>query len=182
MATSMKRTTKTTTAVNEETKVVEKNKKEERIFKPDDLIPCRSITAGELLMEGYKTHFVYRWADYDDVQEVEYQDLQYDVRIQGRSYSKYPRFIILDEDFIKQNPALNDVYSKIYTMSDLRKIFDMSVSEIKKVVAGLPSGARDSLKTMVSTAVTNGTLDSINKIKAFDELFETDMFQTLFDA
>ena len=181
MATSMKRTTKVA-AVNEEVNAVKETKKEDRIFKPDDLIPCRSITAGELLMEGYKTHFVYRWADYDDIQEVEYQDLQYDVRIQGRSYSKYPRFIILDEDFIKQNPSLNEVYSKIYTLSDLRKIFDMSISEIKKTVAGLPSGARESLKTMVSTAVSNGTLDSINKIKVFDELFETDMFQTLFDA
>lgn len=181
MATSMKRTTKAA-AVNEEVNTVKETKKEDRIFKPDDLISCRSITAGELLMEGYKTHFVYRWADYDDIQEVEYQDLQYDVRIQGRSYSKYPRFIILDEDFIKQNPSLNEVYSKIYTLSDLRKIFDMSISEIKKTVAGLPSGVRDSLKTMVSTAVSNGTLDSINKIKVFDELFETDMFQTLFDA
>lgn len=174
MATSMKKTT------TSKPKVEETSTK--RVFEPNDLIPCKSITAGELLMEGYKTKFVYRWADYDDVQEVEYQDLAYDIRIQGRSYSKYPRFIILDDDFIEQNPVLNEVYSKIFTISDLRKILEMTPAEIKKTVNTLPKGARDSLKTIVSTAIANGTLDSVNKIKVFDEIFETEMVQTLFDA
>ena len=174
MATSMKRTAKTATE--------EKAAASKRTFQPNDLIPCRSITAGELLMEGYKTHFLYRWADYDDIQDVEYQDLAYDIRIQGRSYSKYPRFIVLDDDFIEQNPTLNEVYSKIYSVTDLRQILDLSPAEIKKVVTTLPKGARDSLKTIVSTSISNGTFDSINKIKVFDELFETEMLQTLFGA
>ena len=176
MATSMKRTTNTST----EKKEVKGTSK--RVFQPNDLIPCKSITAGELLMEGYKTHFLYRWADYDDVQDVEYQDLAYDIRIQGRSYSRYPRFIILDDDFIEQNPTLNEVYSKIYSVSDLRKILDLSPSAIKKTVESLPKGAKESLKTIVSTAVSNGTFDSMNKIKVFDEIFETEMLQTLFSA
>ena len=179
MATSMKRTTKVVTS-EEEVKAVKKETPK-KVFQPNDLIPCKSITAGELLMEGYKTHFVYKWADYDDVQEVEYQDLAYDIRISGRSYSRFPRFIILDDDFIAQNPILNEVYSKMYSVSDLRRMLDMSPSEIKKVVPTLPAGVRESLKTTVSTAITNGTLDSINRIKAFDEVFDTQMFQTLFD-
>jgi hypothetical protein len=58
----------------------------------------------------------------------------------------------------------------------------MTPAEIKKTVTTLPKGARDSLKTIVSTAIANGTLDSVNKIKVFDEIFETEMVQTLFDA
>ena len=177
MATSMKKTTTTSTAKKEVKETPNK-----RVFQPNDLIPCKSITPGELLMEGYKTHFLYRWADYDDVQDVEYQDLAYDVRIQGRSYSRYPRFIILDDDFLEQNPALNDIYSKIYTTSDLRDILQMSPAEIKKAVATLPKGAKDALKTLVATSISNGTFDSVNRIKAFDEVFDTQMFQTLFDA
>ena len=69
-----------------------------QIFDKEDLIPCRSITFGELLMVGAKTKFVYKWADYDDVQEVEYQDLIYDVKIPGGSYSRFPRFIVIDDD------------------------------------------------------------------------------------
>lgn len=176
MATSMKKTT--TTAKKD----VAETSAKKKTFQPNDLIPCKSITAGELLMEGYKTHFVYRWADYDDIQEVEYQDLAYDIRIHGRSYSRYPRFIVLDDDFVEQNPVLNEVYSKIYSISDLRKMLDLSPAEIKKIIPTLPVGARESLKTIVSTAVSNGTFDSINKIKAFDEVFETQMFQTLFNS
>ena len=176
MATSMKRTTNTST----EKKEVKGTSK--RVFQPNDLIPCKSITPGELLMEGYKTHFLYRWADYDDVQDVEYQDLAYDIRIQGRSYSRYPRFVILDDDFVEQNPILNEAYSKIYSVSDLRDILQMSPSEIKKVVTALPKGAKDSLKTLVATSISNGTFDSVNRIKVFDEIFETEMLQTLFGA
>ena len=47
----------------------------EREYKGDDLIPCRSMTKGELIYVGKKTKEVYTWADYDDVTEVEYQDL-----------------------------------------------------------------------------------------------------------
>ena len=52
MATSMKKTT------TSKPKVEETSTK--RVFEPNDLIPCKSITAGELLMEGYKTKFVYK--------------------------------------------------------------------------------------------------------------------------
>lgn len=179
MATSMKRTTKSQPVEKTE---VDVNETEKRVFQPEDLIPCKSITPGELLMEGYKTHFVYKWADYDDVQDVEYQDLMYDIRIQGRSFSKYPRFVILDNDFVEQNPVLNEIYSKIYTIADLRKILDMSPNEIKKVVETLPQGAKESLKMIASTAVHNGTFDSLNKIKVLDELLDTKMAQALFDA
>jgi len=186
MATSMKKTIATTKS-KKETEVVnetpiEESVSERKVFDKEELIPCRSITFGELLMVGAKTKFVYKWADYDDIQEVEYQDLVYDVKIPGGSYSKFPRFIVLDDDFVEQNSVLNDVYSKMYSKSDLRKILDLSPSELKKVVSELPSGIKNSLKTMVATMITNGTFDSMNKIKVLDELLDTQMAQTLFNA
>ncbi len=184
MATSMKRTTSTSAKAKAEPEVVKETtvEKEERVFDKEDLITCRSITFGELLMVGAKTKFVYKWADYDDVQEVEYQDLIYDVKIPGGSYSRFPRFIVIDDDFLEQNSVLNEVYSKIYSKQDIRKILDLSPSELKKTVEGLPKGVRDSLKTMVATMITNGSFDSMNKIKILDELLDTQMAQTLFNA
>jgi len=183
MATSMRKTTSTSTKAPTESEVVkETTVKEKRVFDKEDLIPCRSITFGELLMVGAKTKFVYKWANYDDVQEVEYQDLIYDVKIPGGSYSRFPRFVVIDDDFLDQNPILNDVYSKIYSKQDIRKILDLSPSELKKTVEGLPKGVKDSLKTMVSTMITSGSFDSMNKIKILDELLDTQMAQTLFNA
>jgi len=180
MATSMRKTTTTSKTKTEEVK--EQSVKERRVFDKEDLIPCRSITFGELLMVGAKTKFVYKWADYDDVQDVEYQDLIYDVKIPGGSYSRFPRFVVIDDDFLEQNPVLDEVYSKIYSKSDIRKILDLSPNELKKTVEGLPKGVKDSLKTMVATMITNGSFDSMNKIKILDELLDTQMAQTLFNA
>ena len=186
MATSMKKTTSASAKTNN-TEVVnetsnDKVVSERKVFDKEELIPCRSITFGELLMVGAKTKYVYKWANYDDVQEVEYQDLVYDVKIPGGSYSRFPRFVVLDDDFIEQNPVLNDVYSKMYSKSDMRKILDLSPSELKKTVSELPAGIKSSLKTMVATMITNGTFDSMNKIKILDEIFDTQMAQTLFNA
>ena len=180
MATSMKKATTTSKTKTEEVK--EQSVKERRVFDKEDLIPCRSITFGELLMVGAKTKFVYKWADYDDIQDVEYQDLIYDVKIPGGSYSRFPRFVVIDDDFLEQNPVLDDVYSKIYSKSDIRKILDLSPNELKKTVEGLPKGVKDSLKTMVATMITNGSFDSMNKIKILDEVLDTQMAQTLFNA
>lgn len=153
--------------------------KEKRVFANDELIPCRSITNGELLMVGNKTHNLYRWADYDDVAEVEYQDLIYETRIARNSFVTFPRFIVLDDDFIEQNKQIQEIYDSLYSVKDLRDILKMSASDIKSIVPTLPKGAFESLKGLASTMILNGQLDSVQKIKALDELFDTEMMNIL---
>lgn len=187
MGNSMKRTTKQqepavntvvdsvtevdTDVVNE---VVEETKVEPKKFNQEDLIPCKSITAGELLMVGERTKMLYRWADADDVQEVEYQDLIYAARSNSGFVFK-PRFIIMDNDFVAQNPKVQEKYDTMYTNKDLRDIIMLSPKEIKKIVPTLPEGVKESLKSMASTMIDNGTLDSVARIKVLDELFDTNM-------
>lgn len=168
--------TKMTKATTEEKPVV---KVEKRKFEKDELIPVKSITGGELLMVGHQTGLLYKWVDFDDVQEVEYQDLQYDVRASG-SYSKYPRFIILDEDFVEQN-KLGELYDSLYSKDDIREILELPANQLKKVIEGLPKGAKESIKTLASTMIRNGSFDSVSKIKVIDEIFETEMLHTLTD-
>lgn len=188
MATSMKKTTtetkkttvKPTPVSDVKPEVIPEVVPEKRKFEKNDLIPCKSVTCGELLMEGHQTHFLYKWADVNDVQEVEYQDLIYDVKL-GNSFSRYPRFIIMDENFIEQNSVLKDVYAKMYTNSDLLDILNLPVEDLKRVVSELPKGVKDSIKTLSATMINNGTFDSINKIRALDEIFETNMLQLLLD-
>lgn len=153
-----------------------------RKYNKDDLIPCKSITDGELLMVGAQSKMLYRWADIDDVQEVEYQDLSYDARVSGNaSYSKHPRFIILDDEFVAQNPAIGDVYKKLYSYSDMRDILSLPVGEMQAAINGIPSGVKDSLKSIAGRMIRDGSLDSVGRIKALDEIFGTDMLHMLTD-
>lgn len=148
-------------------------------FKNTDLIPCKSVTNGELIMVGDKTGVLYQWADYGDVEGVQYQDLLYSARSARNGYVKYPRFIILDEDFVDQNPDIKKIYDSMYSTSDLKDIFNLPVSQMKKTIADLPDGAKESLKGLAATMIDNGTLDSLRKIKALDEIFGTQLLLVL---
>ena len=75
-------------------------KKTAKKYAPSDMIPCRSITYGELLLPGAKTKLLYTWANYGDVTEVEFQDLQA-LKSTRSTYLFKPRFIIEDEELVE---------------------------------------------------------------------------------
>lgn len=170
-----------TPEVIEEQEVVEKvQPKAKKKFEAHDLIPCRSITCGTLLMVGKKSGLVYRWGDIDEEYDVEYQDLIYDVHAsENNSFTKTPRLIVLDEDFVEQN-GLDKVYSKLFNQGDFRDILtNSSPDNLEKIILNLPKGAQESIKTMASTMISNGQLDSVQKIKILDKIFGTQMLINL---
>lgn len=149
-------------------------------FKDTDLIECRSVTTGKLVFEGKKSGNTYRWPSYDSVESVEYRDLIYAARdTNSRSIMYAPRFIVLDDDFIEQNPKLKDFYSTMYSYKDVAKILDLPASEMKATVLSMPQGIQDCLKGLIATAIKTGKLDSVKKVKIFDEIFGTQLLLTL---
>ena len=71
-------TKKTTTKAVENTNTdVAEKKSEKKKFEPTEMIPCVSLTAGELFYVGLKSDTLYTFADIDDVQEIEFRDLDY---------------------------------------------------------------------------------------------------------
>ena len=151
---------------NVETKPLKKK------FKPTDPIVCVSITAGDLGMIGIKSHINYTWAGRGDDTEVEYQDLVAAIR-SGKSHIFKPRFIIQDEDFLNEFPQVKKVYSSMYSVKDLRAVFSLTPAQMKKTINSLPDGAKESIKHIASNMISNGTLDSVAKIKVLDEIYDT---------
>lgn len=149
------------------------SKPRSRKFNPTDIIPCRSVCYGELILEGYKTKMIYTWANAGDSTDVEFQDLQ---ALQSRK-SKFltdPLFIIEDEDLVEYwGSVLKPVYEKIEN-DNIEEILSLSPSELKKKLKTLPNGIKDSVKSMTAAKIMNGELDSINRIKAIDEVLGTD--------
>ena len=192
---TMKKTNKNTTAKNkaekiqvEETTVVEDVesvevektettktvvKKTPKKYEATDGIPCKSITPGGLYMEGIKSHILYEWADNGDVTEVEYQDIVAAIR-SNVSYINKPYFIIEDEDIIAQFPQINKIYESMYSVKDLKEVLtDLSPRDMKATILTLPDGAKESVKHIASQMISNGALDSVQKIKYLDEIFGT---------
>lgn len=151
-----------------------------RIYDDSDLIPCRSITTGELLVEGQKSKALYRWADYGYVEHMEYRDLLYDIRSASNSFANKPCFIIEDEELVSQFPKLEALYASLYTNGDFDELLDQDPAALKQIVPALPKGVRESFKSYVATQIRNGNFDSMNRIKALDEVFGTSMATLLF--
>ena len=148
-------------------------KKAPRKFEQSDPILCRSVTYGELLYPAKKSQLLYSWANYGDTTEVEYQDLQA-LRSTRSAYLNAPYFIIEDEDLLEQWPEFKKLYEKIAAV-DIDKMFDLPLNKFKAALHNLPVGFKDSIKNIASAKILDGSLDSISKIKAMDEVFNTEL-------
>lgn len=168
--------TKKTVTENDVTKETEKVEKKK--FKSDEMIPCVSITPGEMFYVGNKSNTLYTFADIDDVVEIEFRDLDYAARSKDAMMFK-PRFIVQDADFVALHPSLDEVYSSLHSTKDLKDILKMSPAQMEKTINSLPEGAKDSIKTIAATMVDNGTLDSIQRVKVIDSIFGTEMLLKL---
>ena len=188
MATAMKKTNVKSSTVEENTVIEQENEavnevveetpvkeKKQKKFEATEGIPCRSITSGGLYMEGIKSHIVYEWADNGDVTEVEYQDLVAAIR-SNVSYISKPYFVIEDKEVLEQFPQVKKRYESMYSIRDLRDVLtDLPVQTMKATILSLPEGARESIKHLASQMISNGSLDSVQKIKTLDEIYGTEL-------
>lgn len=157
-----------------ETEVVKEEKKEPRKFAADDMIEVRSLTYGELLLTGPKSRLLYTWSNYDDVTEMEYQDLQA-LKSTKSSYLFRPRFIIEDEELVEQwSRDLKDIYDGLVEV-DVNEMFSLPLSQFKSKLKKAPKGVQQAVKNIAGEKIANGTLDSLKKIKAIDEILGTDL-------
>jgi len=156
-----------------------KNVKESK-FNDKDLIPCKSVTSGGLSFIGASGNKV-RFEDYGMVEYVEYGDLRREAQSANpTNYLFYPRFIVLDSDFIEEFPKLEEFYNKFYTdEGDFEAILEMDNAQMIEAIEKLPKGCKECLKGIVSTKIDAGELDSVQKIKVLDGIFKTNMLLTL---
>lgn len=160
-------------------KKVEKKVEQTKKYNPEDLIPCRSLTSGQLFLNGERSRLVYQWADYGDVVDVEVRDLDFLIK-SNRNVNIYgPRFIIQDDEFVSQYPELVKFYSTVFSIKDLMDIVDLPIPQMRREIEGLPETAKNNFKNILSTMIDNHTLDSVQKIKFLDEILGTQLLLTL---
>ena len=153
-------------------------KKQARKFDPTETFPCRSVCYGELILEGYKSKILYTWANCGDYADVEYQDLQ---ALQSRKsrFLTDPLFIIEDEELVEHwGSLLKPIYSKVEE-EDIEQLLKLTPSQLKKKLNAMPVGIKESIKTMAAAKIMSGELDSLNRIKAIDEVLGTELMSMI---
>ena len=148
-------------------------KKAPKKYAPDDLIECRSVTGGELILIGTKSKLQYTWADYNDVTFVEYQDLQ---ALQSRR-SKFlmkPRFVIEDKELVEQwGSMLKPIYDKTIK-EDIEEFFNLPLNKFKAQLNVIPDGLKDAIKTKAVQMIETEELYDIRKVREIDAAWGTD--------
>ena len=162
--------------VEEKETVNEKITKKAKSFEPSDLVVCTSVTAGELILIGKKTGNLYRWTDYGDTQEVEYQDLKSEKLNKMSKYIYSPLFMINDEDVLDSPDfkGVREVYDNMLSTEDIDAVFYLDLGNFRKVISEFPIGLKNTIKALAAEKIEDGSLDSINKIKSIDEILGTD--------
>ena len=145
-----------------------------RKYAPDELITCRSVTYGELLLTGKKSKLLYSWSNYGDTTEVEYQDLQA-LKSTKSTYLYRPRIVIEDEELVEQfGKDFIDMYKNVVDV-DVDELFKLPVGQFKSKLKKAPKGVQQAVKNIAGEKIMNGSLDSLAKIKAIDEILGTDL-------
>lgn len=159
--------------------VVSEQPKQIKQYSGDELIPCKSMTRGELIYIGNKTGEVYKWSDYGDITEVEYQDLL-GLRAKKSDFIYKAMFIIIDDEVLEDHKwsDVKALYERIYS-DDIQTLIDMPIEQFKSIFPNQPDGIKNAMVVEVGTQMENGTFDSIQKIKFIDEVCKTDLSSML---
>ena len=151
---------------------VEPPVKVKKEFKDSDYILCRSVWSGGLNITC-KSGATYEFKKYGAECDIEYRDLLYLIR-KNSDHIFTPRFVILDEDFLEDFPQVKRVYSTMYSPTELHTILELPINQMKAEIEKLPNATKKTLLSLAATEVANGRLDSIKKVKALSEIFESD--------
>ena len=145
-------------------------------FADRDMIPCKSVTSGGLSFIGASGN-KYRWENYGLVEYVEYGDLRREAQSANpTNYLYYPRFVVVDPEFVEQFPKLEEFYSQFYNNNgDFENILNLPKEQMKEAIDKLPKGCKECIKGIIATQIDEGSLDSVAKIKMLDEIFGTNM-------
>lgn len=145
-----------------------------KTFKQSEGIPCRSVTNGIIIMEGIRSSMPYQWSGYGDVVDVEYRDLVAAAR-EKNGYLMNPWIVVMDDDFVAEFPFLGDLYAKQYSNNDLADVLRLSIPQMTEEIEKMPTNVKKTIEGMAATWIKDGTLDSVKKIKALDEILGTDL-------
>lgn len=172
-----------TSAVEAEVKIDEKSTVKPHDYQPFDLIPCQSLVSGIMFYISPKSNTKYTWAANGEIVDMTYEDLL--AMKQTHSQLMYrPCFMIMDKELLA-HPRWSDV-AKIYanydvlSLSDAEKVIGLDANSLKKALERLTPAMRVVICNTASDMIEKGSLDSIAKIKAIDEVCGTELYTLAF--
>lgn len=138
-------------------------------------VTVRNGFQGKLVYVSQKTgeHFV--WDGFGTEQEMELLEL----RNAKNSAKKFfqNNWFMFDEDWIVDYLGLKQYYKHAVKIEDFDKIFEMSPTEIKKIVGSLSAGQKKSVAYRARMLIAEGKIDSNKAINALEDALGVELIE-----
>lgn len=155
----------------EEIKKETVEKKTEKVFKPDDIIPCKCVVPYQVIALGVDKNTIYNWNYYGDIEYVTYRDLQ---SWRRTDYITKPLIIIEDADLCYNwRRELGETYKYFLGVEYPEEFFDLPDSKFIKYLTTAPDVIKDLIKTTAYSMIRNENYPSVQKLNLIDEYLGT---------
>lgn len=144
-----------------------------KVFAPDDLIPCRSVTPWAVDAVGVDKTTVYHWDGFGDVDYLRYRDLQ---GLRRSDYVRKPLIIIEDADLCEQwKRELGDVYKHYLGVEYPEEFFDKDDKEFEKLLGSdkTPYALKETIKFTALNMIRNENYPALSKVIIIDKVLGT---------
>lgn len=142
-----------------------------KTFKPDDEIPCKSVTPWKLSAVGVDKNTVYHWEYFGDIEYLKYRDLQ---ALRRTEYITKPKILIMDTDLRNQwGRELGDVYKYFDGIEYPEEYFDKSDDDFENLLQNAPHWLTDIIKVTAIAMIRAENYPSVKKIRIIDDTLGT---------
>lgn len=154
-------------------------KKEKLVLSDSDELLVKSNVFGELIYINHKTGDETTWENQGEIQPMTVKDLK-DMKAKQLMFFKENWISVIGSDYVDMETySIFDIYeslqvAKYYKDSvmptDIEDVFSWDIEKMKKYIKLMPATIRETIAVRANDKIKNGSLDSISKVKALEEI------------
>ena len=135
-------------------------------------IPVMNVTFGNLIYRSRKTGMETKWAEYGDIEYLEFQEL-ITMKSGSRKFFEEPFILILDDEVV-QYFGMEEEYKAI-DEDMITNCLKLPFEEFKTFITDVPRGVQATVVQMVRNKVKKGEFDSLRVIKFLEDKFQIEI-------
>ena len=143
--------------------------KPKHTFNDNDLILCMSGVRGDMRFVSNLSNFTVKTTQFGQTVKIPYKDLVYVHNIAPQAFHS-GKIIVLNEH-LQEEFGLEDVYKKVITPKNIRKVLGLGADELSGFISDMPSGMKPALYDEARKLYRAGKLDSRRTVEVIENEF-----------
>lgn len=142
-----------------------------RKIDPDDYVSVRNNTMGTLIyISSRQMGYNVTWDEFGDEEMIKFGELQAMRNSQKRFFTD--NWIFIDDPEILRALGVEKYYENAVNPNNIKQLFDLPVSSMVDKIKKMTDGMKDCVKRKAVEMYYSGELDSVNKMKALEQVFD----------